>query len=168
MTFFSLLPENVHKNLRYLCWVLHFLGKPSFLLLAFPRSLTRLSSFPKQEGYTFPPGSQRILCSPLPHLSWHQSLCGPEVKDNPRAHSRHSHSFSGWSLLQHNCNATIQERCNKDAAGWCSWKGDLPTPWEVGWLGPCCGTPASPRLAQANSVFWCMNKTSMTITRNFP
>ena len=63
--------------------------------LAFPRSSTRLSSFPKQGGYTFPPGSQSILCSPLPHLSWHQSLCGPGVKDNPRAHSRHSHNFSG-------------------------------------------------------------------------
>lgn len=168
MTFFSLLPENVHKNLRYLGWVLHFLGKPSFLFLAFPHSSTRLSSFPKQGGYTFPPGS-RAFCA-------HLSLTSPGIRacvvQELRTIPRPTADTHITSLDEACCStaAMLQYKkdASKDAADWCSYKGDLPTPWEVGWLGPGFGTLASPRLSQANSVLWCMNKTSVTITGNFP
>lgn len=170
VTCFSLLPENIQKLLRLPWESLSYIspGKPVFLHLAFPSSRS-LSWFPKTRKL-HPPSEP-----PFAHHSCHQSLSGPGGK-NRSSWSSTSPQQTLTALLwmklvveQLQCYNTrkMQVIMQLHFVLW-SCKCDLPTPWEVNWIGLGYRTPASPTLAQANSLLWCMNKTSMTITGNFP
>ena len=159
MTRLSLFLENIHKYLTCFSWesLSYSSSGKTVFLLAFPSASKSGPWFPKT--VRLHPPSDRP-----------STECGPEGEVRSSwSHTSPQETLTGllWVKL-----AAKQLRCdnirNKQAMQLRLCKSDRPAPWEGDWVGLGCGTPDSPRLAQAHSVLCCMNKTSMTITGTFP